>query len=81
MRRRLVPDTSPRLLNNELVAYLNELLETALSPKATFDESGSQKHSNSQQRDGSLAIYYDAPLGTNLSTDSFSNDSDNMDLS
>jgi hypothetical protein len=29
-RRRLVPDSSPRLLNTEIVAYLNELLENAL---------------------------------------------------
>jgi hypothetical protein len=62
-RRRLVPDTSPRLLNSEIVTYLIELLENAL-----IGSDGKPKANNSGEpflQDGSLSVYFDAPLSAN----------------
>lgn len=51
-RHRIVPDTSPRLLNSEIVAYLCELLENAIFVGG-----------KSKLTDGSVAVYYDQPIG------------------
>jgi hypothetical protein len=81
-RRRLVPDSSPRLLNSELVTYLNELLENALrQPGPNTLDSTTPKDDTLHLRDGSLSIYYDVPIGTDLTTESLSNVGDSMDLS
>lgn len=71
-RRRLVPDGSPRLLNSELVTYLNELMENAIAQEASTGE---------KAKDGPLSIYYDVPIDSDLKSLSISKDSDIMDLS
>lgn len=71
-RRRLVADESPRLLNSELVAYLNELLENEL---------GVAIENDSFPLDGSVSTYFGVPINVTSAGDYVAADSDSMDLS
>lgn len=64
-RRRIVSDSSPRLLNTEIVAYINELTQRRLAKERVTDtfEAG-------------FNTYYDAPLGT-----ASTKDNETMDIS
>jgi hypothetical protein len=79
-RRRLVPDSSPRLLNTEIVAYLNELLENALITGSAPGKKMARK-SPMQLTDGSLSIYYGIPLDGCAELKPSSSVRDSMDLS
>lgn len=62
-RRQLVPDSSPRLLNSEIVAYLFELLEKALMiPEGVPESKNSGKPA---LHNASQSVYFDVPLSDN----------------
>lgn len=59
-RQRLVPDDTPRLLNCELMTFLNEMFESALCQRSNEDENGKNRANNA------LAVYYDLPILTTV---------------
>jgi hypothetical protein len=84
-RKRIVADSSPRLLNEELVTYLCELLENVIADDWGSNGDGgrnsSQDQIKSDDREGLLGSYYDSPLGAGRMRQLDTRSDENMDLS
>ena len=79
-RNVLVEESTPRILNVELVVYLNELLESALKTKMK-KQGTSKSGSPPRVRHGPMAILYDYPIQTAVANAKQTDVNDSMDLS
>lgn len=84
-RKRIVADSSPRLLNDELVTYLSELVENVLADDWGLTGDGGRIASKDQikgdAREGLIGSYYDSPLGAGPMRPLDTRSDESMDLS
>jgi hypothetical protein len=84
-RKRIVADSSPRLLNDELVTYLCGILENVITEDWGSTGGGGrivlQDQIKRDDRESLLGSYYDSPLGAGRMRPLDTRSEENMDLS